>query len=80
MRTFYSTNNWWAWKELNFRPIGYASHYYFRNLFRVCELDYPFIRRGGVYRLVSTPFPNTRDLARDHHNRLYKDEIRLPRI
>ncbi|HRQ07215.1 MAG TPA: recombinase family protein [Candidatus Saccharibacteria bacterium] len=37
------SNQWWGWMESNHLPSGYASHYYFRNAFRLCELDYPFI-------------------------------------
>lgn len=37
----------WDQLDSNQRPIGYASHYCFRNFFRICELDYPFPRLGG---------------------------------
>lgn len=36
--------------DLNQGPTGYASHYHFHDLFRVCELDYTFTprhRHGG---------------------------------
>jgi hypothetical protein len=32
----------WAHVDSNHGPTGYASHYSFRCLFRVCGLDYPF--------------------------------------
>jgi hypothetical protein len=37
---------WWGRLELNQRPIGYAYHYNFRCLFRICGLDCLFIRVG----------------------------------
>ena len=52
--------------------------YSFRCPFRVCGLDYPFtpmrrLRRTGACRLVSTPSPVNRSLARDYPTYLLID-------
>lgn len=47
---------WWAWLDLNQRPIGYAYHYSFRYLLRVCSLDCLFTRMGYLpYSLYTFP-------------------------
>jgi len=53
---------WWARRDLNPGPKDYACHYGFRRLLRVRGLDYTFPLRAG--RLVSTPSPSCRGLAR----------------
>ncbi len=47
----------WDRLESNQRPIGYASHYCFRNFFQICELDYPFTQTGCLPSSLYT-FPS----------------------
>lgn len=48
----------WVQQDSNLQPIGYASHYSFRCLNRVCGLDFPLTlpqAAWGSYHQVSTP-------------------------